>query len=258
MKTITFLNEKGGVGKTTLAMTLACALARDGAMVMILDTDPQATLTYALGLQKAPHFYNLIQRQEAWGTLAKRVDTERIAPAAKGQLWVLPGDRESRNLTVENAMLLHHRLQELTKSFDYVIVDTAPSASLLHILVYIATDYIIYPTQLEHFSMEGLRESLNVMGAYTGVRQGLGRPAIQMLGIIPTMTRLNTQEHSLNMADLQAAGMTVFRPMHNRIVWPASTSTRQSIFAYDSNTEAARDAETFFSQVKAALAATTA
>ena len=42
MKTITFLNEKGGVGKTTLAMTLACALARDGAMVMVLDTDPHA------------------------------------------------------------------------------------------------------------------------------------------------------------------------------------------------------------------------
>jgi len=52
--------------------------------------------------------------------------------------------------------------------------------------------------------------------------------------------------------------MTVFRPMHNRIVWPASTSTRQSIFAYDSNTEAARDAETFVTQVKTALAATTA
>lgn len=255
MKTITFLNEKGGVGKTTLAMTLACALARDGAMVMVVDTDPQATLTYALGLQKAPHFYNLIQRNEKWGPLASRVEPDRIAAQAEGQLWVLPGDRESRNLTVENALLLHHRLQQLEANFDYVIIDTAPSASLLHILVYIATDYIIYPTQLEHFSMEGLRESLGVMGSYTGVRASLQRPPIQMLGVVPTMTRLNTQEHSLNFGDLQNAGLALFRPMHSRIAWPSSTSSRKSIFAYDMNTEAARDAQTFVDQVNAALAA---
>ena len=109
-------------------------------------------------------------------------------------------------------MLLHHRLQELTKSFDYVIVSTAPSASLLHILVYIATDT---SSTLPNWntSVWKDRESVRMRGrVYTGVRQGLGRPAIQMLGIIPTMTRLNTQEHSLNMADLQGGRYDSFSP----------------------------------------------
>jgi len=254
MKTITLLNEKGGVGKTTLAMTLACALARDGHTVMAIDSDPQGTLTYGLGQPRAPHFYNLIQRKEAWADLACQIPFDRIAPNTKGRLFLLPGDRETRNLNVEDAALLLKRLQEIKQSFDYVVIDTAPSASLLHILVYLASDYILYPTQLEMFSMQGLKQSIQVMGEYTEFRAARRLPPIQLMGIAPTMTRLNTGGHSANMSDLQKSGLPVMRPIHNRIAWSDAAATRRSIFAYDALSEAAKDADTFMEQVMQALA----
>ena len=82
MKTITLLNEKGGVGKTTMAMTLACGLARDGFRVLLVDSDPQATATLGLGLVHEPGFYDLVQRKEAWGKLIRPVAPERIATKA--------------------------------------------------------------------------------------------------------------------------------------------------------------------------------
>jgi chromosome partitioning protein len=253
MKTITLLNEKGGVGKTTLAQTLACGLVREGFTVMAIDSDPQGTLTYGMGQNRAPHFYNLIQRKEAWADLARPVPMDRVAPEATGRLFLLPGDRETRNLNVEDAALLLKRLQELKQTFDYVIIDTAPSASLMHILVYLASDYILYPTQLEMFSMQGLKQSIQVMGEYTEFRAARKLPPIELLGIVPTMTRLNTGGHTANMADLQKSNLPVMRPIHNRIAWSDASATRRSIFAYDATCEAAKDADTFIGQVMQGL-----
>jgi chromosome partitioning protein len=253
MKTITLLNEKGGVGKTTLAQTLASGLARDGYTVMAIDSDPQGTLTYGMGQQRAPHFYNLIQRKEPWANLARQIAPDRIASDTRGRLFLLPGDRETRNLNVEDAALLLKRLNEIKQSFDYVIIDTAPSASLLHILVYLASDYILYPTQLEMFSMQGLKQSIQVMAEYTEFRAARRLPPIELLGIAPTMTRLNTGGHTANMADLQKTPYKVLRPIHNRIAWSDAAATRRSIFAYDPTCEAAKDADTFINQVKQVL-----
>jgi chromosome partitioning protein len=258
MKTITLLNEKGGVGKTTLAQTLACGLARDGYSVMAVDSDPQGTLTYGMGHNRAPHFYNLIQRREPWADLAKAVSPERIASNPAGRLFVLPGDRETRNLNVEDASLLLKRLQEISQNFDYAIVDTAPSASLLHILVYLASDYIIYPTQLEMFSMQGLKQSIQVMNEYTEFREARRLAPIQLLGVAPTMARLNTSGHSANLSDLQKSGLPLLPALHNRIAWSDAAATRRSIFAYDANSEAAKEADAFVTQVKIALGVATA
>ena len=65
MKTITLLNEKGGVGKTTLATHLAAGLALKGSRVIMIDTDPQANATSAFALPKQPEFHDLMVRNRA-------------------------------------------------------------------------------------------------------------------------------------------------------------------------------------------------
>ena len=102
MKTITLLNEKGGVGKTTMAMTLACGLARDGYRVMLVDSDPQATATLGLGMEHEPGFYDLIQRKQAWANLSRTIEIERIAPevrpTAQYAFAIAPYDRSNSSV----------------------------------------------------------------------------------------------------------------------------------------------------------------
>ena len=253
MKTITFLNEKGGVGKTTLAQTLACGLARDGARVLLVDADPQATATFGLGLDREPIFYTLVQRRDKWSSLVRQVEAERVAPEVKGMLWMIPGDRETRNINVEKSTVLLQRLQEITDMVDYVIFDTAPSASMLHILIYMATDMIIYPTQLEVYSLEGLKQSMSVLRDYTTIRSSFNLPAIEVMGIVPTMTTLRTTEHRANLESVGKSRVPVFDPIPSSTTWASATATQRSIFAYDPTAVAARHAERFLAQCNAQL-----
>jgi len=249
MKTITLLNEKGGVGKTTMAMTLACGLARDGYRVLIVDTDPQATATLGMGLPHEPGFYDLIQRKAPWANLTRTIEPERVAPDASGVLYMLPGNRETRNLTVDKASLLLQRLQELQGIVDYVVIDTAPSASLLHILIYIATDYMIYPTQLEYFSLAGLKQSIDVLEEASLIRQSRRMAPIEILGVVPTMTSLKTIEHRMNMQSVGSLGISVYDPIPDSTVWASASATQRSIFAYDNTSKAAQYAQRFIDQV---------
>jgi len=86
MKIIAFANQKGGVGKTTTAVTLAHGLARSGRRTLLIDLDPQGHTAYSLGLEKAPGLYRLICLDEP---LRKTVVN------ARPNLDVLPGDKRS-------------------------------------------------------------------------------------------------------------------------------------------------------------------
>jgi chromosome partitioning protein len=254
-KTITLLNEKGGVGKTTLAITLAAAAARDGMRVLMIDSDPQATGTMALGHKKQPGFYNLIQRGDAWADLLVEVDQKRIAPVANGSLHLLPGNVETRNLSIDDAGLLLDRLEEVESHFDLVVIDTAPTPSLIHILIYSATSAIIYPTQLESFSVDGIAASMKNLRRYSQYRQLNGMSEILGIGIVPTITNLNTNEHVANLRELGKTNLPILKPIHRRITWPEASAARQSIFAFAPGSPAANDAEAFYQAVAQAMTA---
>ena len=246
MDVFTLLNEKGGVAKTTLAITLAAAAARDGRRVLLIDSDPQATGTLALGFKKQPAFYNLIQRGDPWGDLLQQVDNERIASQVQGSMFILPGNVETRNLSVDDAGILMDRLQELQDHFDLVVIDTAPTPSVIHILIYAATNAIIYPTQLESFSVDGIAASMKNLRRYSQYRQVNGLSEIKPIGLVPTMTNLNTNEHMANLNELKKAGLPILRPIHRRITWSEAAAARQSIFAFAPDSLAAVDGENFY------------
>ena len=121
MNVITLLNEKGGVGKTTLATHIAAGLAIKGYRVVLIDSDPQGNATSAVGLEKRPNFYDLTVRNDSWRDVLGTVHPDVYGEpheAPKGQLLAVSGNKESRNIANmigDNKHIrrqCHHKLEQ--------------------------------------------------------------------------------------------------------------------------------------------------
>ena len=102
MKVITLLNEKGGVGKTTLAVHMAMGLAARGAKVLLVDGDPQGHATIRCGLRKSAGLYDLLVRDAEWRNVVVQVKPEKFGMPGEvlptGRVWMLPSNVETRNI----------------------------------------------------------------------------------------------------------------------------------------------------------------
>jgi len=238
MKVITLLNEKGGVCKTTLSTTIASKLAITGYKVLLIDADAQGHSTIAFGLPKEPGFYDLLVRNASYQDTLRQVPADAYAPdgITAGSLLLVPSNIETRNIasSISDGFLLSNRLAELRDIFDYVVIDTSPTPSLLHTSIYMATDFVVYPTKLERWSLDGLVESMQHLESVNQhlVTRGI-REAVAVAGIVPTITELGTVEHAENYKALRDAyGDLVLRPIAKRTVWREAASFGKSIFAY--------------------------
>lgn len=249
MLVITLINEKGGVGKTTLATHVACGLAATGSRVVVIDGDPQGHATIRLGVRKAPALYDLLVRDGEWQQAVKPVSPERFGiPGEKlpdGKLWVVPSNVETRNIasSISDADALAMRLDELKSMVDIVIIDTSPTPSLLHGAFYTATDKIIYPTKLSFTSFDGLVESIHRRMAADRARQERwGLPPIDVAGIVPMEYRASTSEQQRNLEQLKAQfGSLVWEPIPQRTIWTESESAALPVYALEPTGDAARD-----------------
>lgn len=297
MQVITLFNEKGGVGKTTLAVTIAAGLAIKGAQVLLIDADAQANAAHALGISPYSGFYDLIVRDAPFEDVVRAVDPSRLLPADQanempGNLYIIGSNHETLNVAnsqtdIEkflNIMILMQETPFPTGDIDFVIVDTPPTPSLLHAMLYMATDATIIPTRLEPFAMKGVRSTVNYHAKYSRLRTGQGYDPIRPLGIVPVATELNTYEHSDNYRYLlqafdhaqylnylrndQAAyaaasqekvsspQIEVWRPLHKRIRWTEAQGSQRALFAIDPEGQATQDAWHVVEKVVAYASAT--
>jgi chromosome partitioning protein len=261
MKIITLLNEKGGVGKTTVATHIAAGLAIRGKRVILVDADPQGHATIAFGLAKEPGFYDLIVRNAPFQDVLRPVPPERFnipdeAANTKGQLLLVPSNIETRSIAgnISDAFTVIKRFNQLRNAIDYVVFDTSPTPSLLHSSIYMATDGIIYPTKCEAWSFDGLRESFNHKDQFSPIRQQYNLSEIRVLGIVPTMYRGKTLEHQDNLRRLQETfGELVWKPLPVRTIWAEVASARRTVFSLAPGTATETDAWGLIDQLEAQL-----
>jgi chromosome partitioning protein len=248
MKIITLLNEKGGVGKTTLSTHIAAGLALRGQRVILVDADPQGHATVALGLTKEPMLHDLLVRDLPFQQALRRVDTEVYAPPEEkvtGELLLVPSDASTRviPLMTSDVMVVRERFQELEDVIDVVVFDTAPTPSLLHGSIYMATDSIIYPTKCEFLSFDGLVESLRHKDEASKTRRNMGLSEVKVGGIIPMMYRSGTQadDYGINMLR-ERFGKLVWPAITLRTVWNQASFARRTLFSFAPETKAAAEA----------------
>lgn len=192
---IAITNQKGGVGKTTTAINIAYYLAKKGKKTLLVDLDPQGNATSGLGFDKTKVEKSVID------LLVNNATVKDVTSKTRHKnLFLIPTTSHLANTEVELANLNNKfvRLKEGLKSaegFDFVIVDSPPSLSLLTVNGLIAAKYVLLPVQAEFYAMEGLSQLLETMKL---VRKGLNQQ-LELLGVLVTMldsrTSLSKQVH---------------------------------------------------------------
>ena len=229
MIVITIGNEKGGVGKTTTATTLAAGLAHRGRRVLLIDADAQGHATRALGLNKEPALYNWLVRDASYHEVLRPVPPERYDGNASTRFYIVPSNVETRNIanSISDAYAVVDALEPLAQVFDFALIDTSPTPSLLHGAIYLATDYMVFPTLCEYWAFDGLAESMNHLKSVSHVHQ------VRTAGIVPFRVRLQTLEHSENLERLRGQfGNLVWDPIPDSIVWAEAAAFQLPVFVH--------------------------
>jgi chromosome partitioning protein len=155
MRIIALANQKGGVGKTTSAVTLAAGLARHRLRTLLLDLDPQGHVALSLGMEKSNSLFRFLAMAEP---------LEDLALHERPYLDVLPGNSSTEKVKRQITRMQFHDsiLQERLEDcgYDVVILDLAPSLDVLHRNGLFASDWVILPTRLERLSIDGVKEGI--------------------------------------------------------------------------------------------------
>ena len=181
-------NQKGGVAKTTTALSLAAEVARRGLRVLAVDLDPQSNLTLGLGLDpegfRGRSCYDLLARREvsvedvAQPVAMKGLETLRVVPS---EVRLAQAEKELYG-EVGFDELLKAKLQAASDQFDLVVLDCPPSLSLLTVNALAAADEVLVPVQCEFFSAKGV---VRLMELVTVVRER--RNPELAVRIVPTL-----------------------------------------------------------------------
>jgi chromosome partitioning protein len=184
----TVANHKGGVGKTTTTVTMGGLLAQAGKQVILVDTDPQASLSYYFGVdseQLSSSLYDIFINGK---TLSKENVLDCLCPTKLDSLFILPATMAlatlDRKMGTQNGMglILKKALDLVSDEFDFAIIDCPPVLGVLMINALAACDRVIIPVQTEFLALKGLERIMHSMEI---MQKSLNK--IFAFNIVPTM-----------------------------------------------------------------------
>lgn len=183
-KIVSFINQKGGVGKTTTCVNMSSYLAVMGKKVLLVDLDPQGNASSSVG------FFKEDKHKTVYNVIVDENDISEVIKTTKVPgLDIIPSDVDLAGAEIELVQMnsrekvLRKILREVKDSYDYICIDCPPSLGLLSVNALTASDSVVIPIQCEYFALEGLTQ---LMYTYKLVKKHLNED-IDVEGVVLTM-----------------------------------------------------------------------
>lgn len=228
-KIIAIANQKGGVGKTTTAMSLGAALAKRGKRVLLVDLDAQGSLSSYLGYDgSGSTVYELLLGSAAARDCMRHVAAEKLdyIPAT-----ITLANADMVMVTAMNREMKLKRVlsDEAFGGYDYILIDCLPSLGILTVNAFAAASSVLIPVQAQKFAVDGMGDLLNTIRL---VQEQLN-PALKLEGILPTMVKHTNMSRAVMEKLREEYGSTVYQTAISDSAEAAtSTYRQQSLVSY--------------------------
>lgn len=246
-KIIAVANQKGGVGKTTTAITLSALLAKKGKKVILIDADPQGNATSGVGVQKE-------LEKSVYELLVEDVTIEEtLIQSNVKNLKVCPSNINLAGAEVELVSMmsreqrLKEKLEEVKEKYDYIIIDCPPSLGLITLNAFTAANSVLIPIQCEYYALEGLGQLINTINL---VKKHLNKN-LEIEGALLTMYDVRTNLSNQVVKEVKKYfGDKVYKTVIPRNVkLSEAPSYGMPITEYDARSKGAKSYEKFVKEL---------
>lgn len=245
-KTIVFINEKGGIGKTSSCFNAAWEMSNQGKRILMIDMDGQsANLTFFCGVQKtedtATIFHVLMAGKTIKETAVKVKDGLYLVPATT----IVAGiSQEARLIKLKNA------IKEVSDDFDYIFIDVNPNPNWTHFLALGTADYCIIPMLPDIASLEA---NIGIADSIAEVKE-VANPNLKVMGLLfnqnNTTTNLSKEVHEQASRMAQKLNTKVFKAkIRKAVTLSENVMTHVGITDYDPTSKAANDFRDFVQEI---------
>jgi chromosome partitioning protein len=240
---IAVANQKGGVGKTTTAVSLAHGLALRDKEVLLVDLDPQGQSAISLGMKAEPGTYYLLTPPPGGVITVKQ-----WLRKGREHLWMIPGDISTNasqaliNAEGRPLSYIADQLRPLVKNgmgLDYVLFDTAPSVGGIQERAIWASDLVLVPAATEFLSADGARKICDSMMTMQKEKEWKGK----ILGILPTFYDEQTRESKTQLDEYRKIFKElVMQPIHRATILRECPAEGRTIFEIEATSDSAQRA----------------
>lgn len=244
-RVIAVANQKGGVGKTVTCVNLGIGLAREGKKVLLIDADPQGSLTISLGYSEPDQMEYTLATAMMKIINDEQVDTKQGILHHEEGVDILPGNIELSGLeisligVISRETILREFISYARKDYDYIIIDCMPSLGMLTVNALASADSVLIPVQAAYLPVKGLQQLIKTIGR---VKRQLN-PQLKIEGILLTMVDNRTnyaKDISMQVYDAYSSSVNVFAVEIPLSVRAAEISAEgSSIYEYDPKGKAA-------------------